>query len=36
MEENKELKRVVSMYKITCRELKLKVGQTMGEIMVKR
>ena len=33
MEENDQLKKVVGMYKLTCRELRLKVGQSMAELI---
>ena len=33
MEENEQCKRVVGMYKITCRELRLRVGQSMAELI---
>jgi len=33
LEENKKLKEVVSMYKSTCRELKLRVGQNMADLI---
>lgn len=32
-EENEQLKKVVGMYKMTCRELRLKVGQSMADLI---
>ena len=32
-DENKQLKQMLSVYKVTCRDLRLKVGQSMTQMI---